>query len=241
MSRNAGKKPRGAQPRPSSSGGQWRLPFAGGLLVGLSLAGAAYLLQLLPTAMEIREHEKTCAEGTDAPKPTATATEATDKQPVTFDFYNMLPKQQAPVPGRNTSSAPPVPPVPPTPPASTAPATATVAVAPAPTAPVTTAAAAPPAQAAPEPVAPAKPAEPARTSGRYVLQAGSFATRAEADRRRGELVLSGLSVGVQQATTDKGETRYRVIVGPFANEGAMKDAQKQLAGMKIDTLPVHLK
>lgn len=259
MSRNVGKK-RGAQPRPStgstSSGGKKALlPFVGGLLLGLLIAGGIYLLQILPTAMDLREKELLCADpnGKSAAENAAIATEQpADKKPVTFDFYNMLTRQQtvAPAPGRSTTQAAPVPP--PIPPVAVAPGTPGPVPAPPPPAippslPAATPAAQAPAVAAPAAVPTPAPAPPpavapaAKTTNHYALQAGSFATRAEADRRRGELVLSGLDVNVQQAITGTGESRFRVMVGPFADDTAMKKAQKQLAGMKIDTLPVRLK
>jgi cell division septation protein DedD len=54
-------------------------------------------------------------------------------------------------------------------------------------------------------------------------------------------VFAGLDASVQQATTDKGDIRFRVMVGPFGDEPAMQKARQQLAGMKIDSLPVRLK
>lgn len=237
MSRsNAGKK-RGAQPRQSPGGGggkRWPY-FVGGLLLGLLLAGGIYLLQILPTAMELRDRGiaagGNCKDDGKAKEPAATALPAGEK-PVKFDFYTMLPKQEvvAPVAGRKTTTAVPVP----------TPSAPAPAIAPAP--PVAAAPAQPAATAPLPPPAAARPAAPAaEKSAGFALQAGSFATRAEADRRRGELVLSGLSVNVAQAKTAAGETRFRVMVGPFASEAAMKKAQQQLAGMKVDTLPVRSK
>lgn len=249
MSRNSGKK-RGAQPRPSAGngGGGKRWPvFVAGLLFGLLIAGAIYLLKILPTGMELQKRDLACEHADDkaANAGNADDTAVAGKKPVTFDFYNMLTKPQvvAPVNGRTATTATPVPaPTPTAAPAVAQPAPAVVApvatapaVAPAPA----TTLAPPPVAAAGKPAVPEKPV--AKDSGHYALQAGSFATRAEADRRRGELLLSGLDVNVQQATTDKGDVRYRIMVGPFADEAAMKKARQQLAGMKVDTLPVRLK
>lgn len=249
MAKNVGKK-RGAQPRPAAGGGKSGnkslIAFIGGLALGLGVAGGVYLLDLLPTAMELREHELACAEGADG-KPAAKPAQAAaddEPKPVTFDFYNMLTKQQtvAPAPARSTTTATTPAPVPPAAtmpapmPAPTAPATISVGT---PAAPVQAAPTAP-ATVASAPAAPAPAAAPAVQAARYTLQAGSFATRAEADRRRGELTLAGLDASVQKVSTDKGE-RYRVMAGAFSSEAAMKKAQQQLAGMKIDTLPVRLK
>ncbi|MFZ5724486.1 MAG: SPOR domain-containing protein [Pseudomonadota bacterium] len=222
MARNGGKS-RGAQPRSSSGGGSGRgLFFAGGLLLGLLLAFGVYLLQILPTALELRErakaHAAACEEAaakTDKPKGDAAKPGADNGEPVKFEFYTMLPKQQvvAPVTGNKTTVATP----PPTPTAEEK------------------AAAKPPASA------PATTTPAPAAGGKYLLQAGSFRTRDEADRRRAQLLLSGLPVSVQGAKLANGETWHRVMVGPFTDEAAMLKAQKQLAAMKVDTLPVRPK
>lgn len=220
MSRNAGNKKRGAQPRGSSGGGgskHWPF-FVGGLLLGLLLAGGVYLLKILPTAMELRERAKAeqaaCA---DDPAPAKKGDKAADAkgakadgEPVKFQFYTMLPQQEvvAPVAGDKTSVATP----PPLPPAD-------------------------------KPASADKPAaeKPAATAARFQLQAGSFRTRQEADRRRAELVLSGLNVSVQDVKTGAGEEWFRVMVGPFGSEADMQKARQQLAAMKVDTLPIRLR
>jgi cell division protein FtsN len=267
MARNVGKK-RGAQPRPAtgstSSGKKSLVAFIGGTAFGLAVAGGVYLLDLLPTSMELRAHEQACADdGTAKPvAPVAQEDGESEKKPVTFQFYDMLTKQETAVPvaGKETTrpagTPPPVPPVVVTPSlpnpaapgaapvAPATPAAANVAAQPTTTTSPATPASAPAQSAvAPAPVAVAAtiPVKPSVAGARYALQAGSFATRAEADRRRGELLLSGHNVNVQQATTDKGDIRFRVMVGPFADEGAMKKAQQQLAGMKVDTFAVKAK
>lgn len=208
MARNGGKA-RGAQPRQASGGsGRWPL-FFGGLLLGLLLCLGVYLLNILPSAMELRERAKAqqvaCDEAADTAKEKAAAKaagkngdkSASDK-PVTFEFYTMLPKQEvvAPVAGNKTTVATP--------------------------------------QPAPTPAV-------ASASGRYLLQAGSFRARAEADQRRAQLLLSGQTVNVHEVKIANGETWYRVMVGPWADEAGMKKAQQQLSAMKVDTLPVRQK
>lgn len=221
MARNGGKS-RGAQPRQAGGGGGKRWPvFVGGLLLGLLLSFGVYLLKILPTAMELRERAKEQAENCDEAAAKPAAKPATDAgkttasgEPVKFEFYSMLPKQEvvAPVNGNKTTVATP----PPTPTEKTAvPPLATTA--------------------------PVKTTAPTATTGKYLLQAGSFRTRDEADKRRAQLLLSGLAVSVQSAKLANGETWYRVMVGPFADEATMLKAQKQLAAMKVETLPVRPK
>lgn len=221
MSRNAGNKKRGAQPRGSSGGGgskHWPF-FVGGLLLGLLLAGGVYLLEILPTAMELRERAKAeqaaCADAPAAAKKGDKAADAkgakADGEPVKFQFYTMLPQQEvvAPVAGDKTTVATP----PPLPPEDK------------------------PAAAADKPAA----EKPAAGAARFQLQAGSFRTRQEADRRRAELVLSGLSVSVQNVKTGSGEEWFRVMVGPFGSEADMQKARQQLSALKVDTLPIRLR
>lgn len=219
MARNTGKK-RGAQPRQSSGGGGKRWPFfVGGLLLGLLLSAGVYLLKILPTALELRDRAKAaevaCAD-TDGKKAAARNGEANGKaageKPVTFEFYSMLPKQEVVAPVNGDKTTTATPvPVP-------------MAVPPSPGADIGKA-----------------QGKPVAGGERYQLQAGSFRTRPEADRRRAELVLSGLGVSIQDVTTGKGETWYRVMVGPFGSEADMQKARQQLAGMKIDSLPVRLR
>lgn len=214
MARNNGKS-RGAQPRQSGSGGGKRWPiFVAGLFTGLVLAGGVYLLQILPTAMELRERalaqEKELASQA-AGKPVAAAGKEArpdSEKPIKFDFYTLLPQQEvvAPVNGNKTTVATP----PPIPPGATG-------------------------------KPPAATAAASSGGGRFLLQAGSFRTRAEADRRRAELVLGGHAVSVQDVKLGNGETWFRVMVGPFADEPAMQSARQQLAGLKVETLPIRLK
>lgn len=206
MARNDSRK-RGAAPRGSQGGGRrWPL-FAAGVVVGIALSGAVYLAGLLPTAMDLRAK----ADAAAAADPGAGGEQATPaaakpagdaaKKPVTFEFYSILPQQEAvaPVTGNRTTVAP-------TPPPS------------------------------PESTATAESPKP-----RYQLQAGSFRTRAEADRRRAELLLGGHAVTVQDATTANGDQWFRVMVGPFADEGAMQKARQQLASGGVETLPIRLR
>lgn len=237
MARNGGKS-RGAQPRQSSgSGGSGRLPFFfGGLLLGLLLAFGGYLLKILPTAMQLRErdkaHEAACAAAAEEKgKPAAVDNgkgakpgekpangKNGDDKPVTFEFYTMLPQQEvvAPVTGNKTTVATPQP-------APSADKSAKPAASTTPAATATTTPAASPA------------------AGKYMLQAGSFRTREEADRRRASLVLSGLNVSIQDVKVASGETWFRVMVGPFADESSMQKGRQQLAALKVDTLPIRLK
>lgn len=76
---------------------------------------------------------------------------------------------------------------------------------------------------------------------RYLLQAGSFRNNADADRRRGELILQGHDARIQPVALDSGDTWYRVMVGPFDNVNAAHRIQDELAAAGIETLAIRAK
>jgi len=69
----------------------------------------------------------------------------------------------------------------------------------------------------------------------YLLQAGSFRQREDADRRRAELLLLGLEPKVEETNGDNGRW-YRVYVGPFDTHSKMARARSLTANQNIDTL-----
>ena len=69
----------------------------------------------------------------------------------------------------------------------------------------------------------------------YLLQAGSFRLRTDADRRRGELALLGLTATIEETRGDNG-LWFRVYVGPFESRSAMARARSITAQQSIDTL-----
>lgn len=75
----------------------------------------------------------------------------------------------------------------------------------------------------------------------YLLQAGSFRRNDDADRRRGELILHGLSARIQPVSMGNGDTWYRVMVGPFDSANAAHRAQDKLASAGIETLAIRAK
>lgn len=100
------------------------------------------------------------------------------------------------------------------------------APAPAPTpAPATTAPARP---ASPPPAAPSQPA-----STRFVVQAGSFGSREQAESARARLILLGQDARIESGEVG-GRTWHRVVVGPFGSRQQADSAQKQLAAGGIN-------
>ena len=69
----------------------------------------------------------------------------------------------------------------------------------------------------------------------YLLQAGSFRQREDADRRRAELLLLGLDPSVEESTGENGRW-FRVYLGPFDTRSKMSKARSLTAAQNIDTL-----
>ncbi len=69
----------------------------------------------------------------------------------------------------------------------------------------------------------------------FLLQAGSFKQAEDADRRRAELLLLGLTASVEEANTDNGRW-FRVYIGPFESRSALQSARNRTAQEGIDTL-----
>jgi len=86
-------------------------------------------------------------------------------------------------------------------------------------------------------VAPADTATPAsaKPSEFYLLQAGSFKQREDADRRRAELLLLGLEPNIEETNGDNGRW-YRVYLGPFQSRNKLNKARSLTAAQNIDTL-----
>ncbi len=80
--------------------------------------------------------------------------------------------------------------------------------------------------------------KPADANVHYTLQAGSFKSSAEADRRRANIVMSGLPVRVQKVTVKEGEVWYRVVVGPFAGKDKASQARQNLQSDGVDSMMV---
>ena len=70
------------------------------------------------------------------------------------------------------------------------------------------------------------------SADRFVVQAGSFQKRQDADRRKAELAFLGLQSSIKQALV-KGSTYYRVEMGPLS-ESQYSKIQKNLIANNID-------
>jgi len=87
------------------------------------------------------------------------------------------------------------------------------------------------------PVEPAEVASPPAGAEEefYLLQAGSFRQRVDADRRRAEILLLGLEPKVEESSSDNGHW-FRIYLGPFNSRSQMTRARSLMAAQDIDTL-----
>ncbi len=74
--------------------------------------------------------------------------------------------------------------------------------------------------------------------GRYVLQAGSFSTYEDADRRRAELALNGIESRIQRVTIDD-STYHRVRIGPISDLDELNMLRSRLRAANIDVLRIR--
>lgn len=84
------------------------------------------------------------------------------------------------------------------------------------------------------------PAKGATTEFSYVLQVASFQKPQDADALKAKLTLEGLDTSIQQFS-NKGETWYRVLVGPFNDQKKMNLAKTTLAQHNITPIVLQKK
>lgn len=75
--------------------------------------------------------------------------------------------------------------------------------------------------------------------GIYVLQAGSFSTYTDADRRRAKLALQGIESRIQRVSIDD-KTYHRVRIGPIEDLDELNLLRARLRAAKIDVLRIRL-
>ena len=76
--------------------------------------------------------------------------------------------------------------------------------------------------------------------GTYLLQAGSFRTREQADQLRARLALLGVETDVQTVTVNNKQTWHRVRVGPFDNLRDLNTARSLLKKNGIEAILIRL-
>ena len=70
----------------------------------------------------------------------------------------------------------------------------------------------------------------------YILQAGSFRTRRDAERQRAQVGFQGLRARIQEVSIDENKTWYRVMVGPYDSRSDMNKAIDRLVSINIQPL-----
>ena len=86
-----------------------------------------------------------------------------------------------------------------------------------------------------------RPEEVAEVSdpGVYVIQAGSFATRADAETQRARLALLGIETRVQRVSIDD-RTFHRVRTGPIVDLGQLNSIRARLLAENIDSMVMRM-
>lgn len=74
----------------------------------------------------------------------------------------------------------------------------------------------------------------------YMLQIGSFRKQPEAESLKGELALLGVVAHIQRVEI-KGDTWYRVRVGPFDSYDEINRARDRLRANSVNAIPVKVK
>ncbi|HFD80878.1 MAG TPA: SPOR domain-containing protein [Gammaproteobacteria bacterium] len=77
--------------------------------------------------------------------------------------------------------------------------------------------------------------------GTYLLQAGSFRRRKQADQLRARLAMLGMETSIQSVSVAGNQTWHRVRVGPFSNLRELNRARGELKKNGIDTILIRLK
>lgn len=75
----------------------------------------------------------------------------------------------------------------------------------------------------------------------YVLQVGSFANPADADRLRAQLIILSLDARVEQVSIRDGEIWHRVMVGPFTDQARLNNARSILVANQYNALMLKRK
>ncbi len=75
----------------------------------------------------------------------------------------------------------------------------------------------------------------------FMLQAGAFKQKADAERRRAELILNGYEASLEPTQYKNGQTWYRLLIGPFTSQSKLAKARSDLLQNNIETLVIKRK
>lgn len=70
----------------------------------------------------------------------------------------------------------------------------------------------------------------------YILQAGSFRTRKDAERQRAQVGFQGLRAQITEVSVEDDTTWYRVMVGPYGSRSDMNKAIDRLVSINIQPM-----
>lgn len=83
--------------------------------------------------------------------------------------------------------------------------------------------------------------KPVEQPGTYLLQAGSFRNKEQAEQLRARLGLLGYETSIQTVSIDNRQSWHRVRVGPFRNLSELNAARNQLKKNGVDAILIRLK
>jgi len=75
--------------------------------------------------------------------------------------------------------------------------------------------------------------------GVYMLQAGSFSTHNDADKRKAELALQGIEARVQRASVNNRDY-YRIYIGPIDDLDELNMTRSRLRAANIDVMRIRI-
>jgi cell division protein FtsN len=75
-----------------------------------------------------------------------------------------------------------------------------------------------------------------KKSFQYIVQAGSFRNKDDAERMRAQLILNNLTNTTTDSIKTQNGTWHRVMVGPFTNRSKLEKARDTLASLNIQGL-----
>jgi cell division protein FtsN len=87
----------------------------------------------------------------------------------------------------------------------------------------------------PDPIEPGKTHTKSKPTEFYLLQAGAFKQRADAESRRAQLLMLNLEPRIEETSSDNGRW-FRVYLGPYQSRSRLNKARSLTAGENIDTL-----
>lgn len=203
-----GKRRRAVSKTPPPGNANWSWFFSG-LMSGIIISIAAYLGMLKLEEGAVEETQTTQVTG------------GPENQP-TYSFYEVLTQAEVPVSVPDAGTAP----------GTTATSPAATDAAPT-IAPVNDAASSPDGTASD--TAALQTAAVESKPDLYLLQAGSFQNRQDAENQRARIILLNLNANIAEGIVG-GRTHYRVQVGPFAGRPTADAARTLLTGNDIESI-----